>query len=113
MVVFTLRCPYCDSPDVIRHGRTEAQKQRYRCRACGRTFVENPEPPGYSEARKREILAAYRERGSLRALTRIFGVSRTAVSTWLKEEAEALSPLEETLHPARADDVLELDELWS
>jgi insertion element IS1 protein InsB len=113
MVVFTLHCPSCDSTDVIRHGRTEVQKQRYRCHACGRTFVENPEPLGYSETIKREILAAYRERGSLRALTRIFGVSRTTVSQWLKGEAEALSSLEETLYPARADDVLELDELWS
>lgn len=75
--------------------------QRYRCRACVSTFREHPKPNGYTDEEKQRILSAYRERSSLRGLTRIFGVSRTTVSTWLKEEAEALSPLEETVALSR------------
>lgn len=77
---------------MIRHGKAANGVQRYRCRACAYTFRADPKPNGYTEDEKRTILAAYRERASLRGLTRIFGVSRTTVSAWLKEQAEALSP---------------------
>lgn len=92
MVTKTLLCPRCQSKDLIRYGRAPNGKQRFRCHPCAHTFRENPGERGYSAARKREILAAYQERTSLRGLTRIFGVSRTTVSTWLKEQAETLPP---------------------
>ena len=63
--------------------------------------------------RKAEILQAYQERRSLRGLERTFGVSRQTVSTWLKQKADSLPPLEHTLVESEPDDVLELDELWS
>ncbi len=91
MITQPLFCPYCDSDSVIRHG-TAKGKQRYRCRGCTRTFRENPGTRAYSPERKREILSAYQERSSLRGLRRIFGVSRTTVSAWLKQEAQALPP---------------------
>ena len=35
-----VRCPDCDSAEVIKDGRddTEPQRQRYECRGCGRRF---------------------------------------------------------------------------
>ena len=35
-----VRCPRCDSVQVVKQGRddTEPQRQRYECRACGRRF---------------------------------------------------------------------------
>jgi transposase-like protein len=92
MVTQILRCSRCDSTDVIRHGKDRKGVQRYRCRACAYTFREDPKPKGYTEEEKQQILAAYRERMSMRGLTRVFGVSRSTVATWLREEAETLSP---------------------
>ena len=92
MVTKTPLCPRFQSNDLIRFGRAPTDKQRFRCHACAHTFRENPGERGYSEARKREILAAYQERSSLRGLTRIFGVARNTVSGWLKEQAESLPP---------------------
>lgn len=92
MVTHTLRCSRCESTDVIRHGKDRQGVQRYRCHACRYTFRADPKPQGYTDEDKQRILAAYRERMSLRGLTRVFGVSRTTVSTWLREEAEALFP---------------------
>jgi transposase-like protein len=91
MITQPLFCPYCESEQVIRHG-TAKGKQRYRSQSCTRTFRENPGSRAYPEERKAEILAAYQERSSLRGLRRIFGASRTTVTAWLKEEAEALPP---------------------
>jgi transposase-like protein len=81
----TANCRYCSSTNTIRHGYTAKGKQRYRCRDCGRCFVETPGSAAYDSARKEEILRAYHERTSLRGISRIFGVSRNTVTEWLKK----------------------------
>ncbi len=53
------------------------------------------------------------ERISLRGIERVFGISRRTVAGWLKQWGQQLPPLETTLAQAQADDVLELDEMWS
>ena len=86
VIAYAPSCPHCHSSRSIRHGYTAKGKQRYRCRACGRCFVEDPQSAAYDPARsKEEILRAYNERASLRGLTRIFGVSRNTVTRWLKK----------------------------
>jgi IS1 family transposase len=67
----------------------------------------------YTPERKEEILRAYQERSSMRGIRRTFGVARKTLARWLKQKAKTLPEVAETLDPARADDVLELDELWS
>ena len=101
MVIYMHPCPHCDSLDVVRHGKDPNAVQRYRCRACRRTFREAPKPNGYTDAEKQQILDAYQERSSLRGLVRTFGVSRTTVSRWLQEQAEALPPPGSNAPPGR------------
>jgi len=36
-----VRCPYCNSMRVIKHGKTSTDNPRYRCRFCHRTWVES------------------------------------------------------------------------
>ena len=38
-----LLCPTCGSDDIMKNGRTRRGKQNYKCRDCGRQFVENPQ----------------------------------------------------------------------
>lgn len=38
-----LLCPNCGSDDIMRNGTTRRGKQNYKCRDCGRQFVENPQ----------------------------------------------------------------------
>jgi transposase-like protein len=47
--------------------------------------VLDPKERGYPEEEKERILRAYRERGSMRAIERIFGVSRNTLSRWLEK----------------------------
>jgi transposase-like protein len=53
-----------------------------------RTRCLGLEPRGYSEEEKEKILRAYRERGSKRAISRIFGISRNTLTRWLKKRDE-------------------------
>ena len=86
-----MTCYHCGSERVNKRGMTRNGKQRYWCRECKRTLRESPQTQGYSEERKEEILRAYHERTSLRGLTRIFGVSRQTVTSWLKKSGESAS----------------------
>jgi transposase-like protein len=86
MVTLPIRCPSCQSDQLVRNGHAPNVKQKYRCRTCKRQSREEPTPNVYSEARREEILRAYEERSSLRGLTRTFGVSRTSVTAWLRKK---------------------------
>lgn len=86
MVTITLKCSHCGSENLVRDGFTPNRKQRYWCHDCHRSSRDNPQPRGYSEAEKEQILAAYEERSSLRGLERVFGVARKTVSLWLKKK---------------------------
>ncbi len=77
-------CPNCLSLSVRLFGH-QGGKQRYRCRACNKTWRENPNNRATDPQRKAMILAAYHERMSMRGLARTFGVSRNTVTRWLKK----------------------------
>ena len=48
----------------------------------------------------------------MRGIERTFGVARQTLAKWLKEKADSL-PKRPPLKGSEAEDVLELDELWS
>ena len=111
-VIITQSCPDCGSANIVKNGKDYQGNQKFRCNDCGRCGTLDA-PGRYMPERKEEILRAYQERSSMRGIRRTFGVARTTLARWLKQKAQALPDLAETLDPARADDVLELDELWS
>lgn len=106
----TYRCRACDSEDIVKNGKNRYGKQQFKCKACGKQAVLSPSVK-YSQERREEILAAYKERPSMRGIQRIYGVSRATLSKWLKKVRGC--GLQETLMEPEAGDVLELDEVWS
>ena len=120
MLTQTLHCAHCGSEHLYSNGHAKNGKRRYQCQDCKKYGRQDPGSNAYDEKTKALILAAYRERPSLRGLRRVFGVSRNTVSAWLKKASSAwlkkashLPPLERTLLPAQKGEPLELDELWS
>ena len=45
-------CPNCQSDAVMKNGRTRLRAQNYKCRDCGRQFVEDPQWRMISEETK-------------------------------------------------------------
>jgi insertion element IS1 protein InsB len=74
--------------------------------------VLNPQPRYPAQARQ-AILQACRERMSLRGIERTFGVCRKTVMHWIEQRVAHLPSLLDSLVPAQAEDVLEMDELVS
>ena len=38
-----MKCPRCEYQEIIKNGKIPNGKQRYKCKNCGRQFVENPQ----------------------------------------------------------------------
>ena len=79
-------CPHCGSETVIRFGRLKNGLQRYQCQDCRKTYTPDSRSKEIRQARKQQILQAYRKIGSIRRTARLFGVTRNTLSGWLRNE---------------------------
>jgi transposase-like protein len=84
----TYTCPRCESSNLVKNGKNRYGNQQFRCKDCSKSGVLNPKNR-HTEAEKERILAAYRERPSMRGIARVFGISRNTLATWLKKSQEA------------------------
>ena len=70
-----MNCPKCNSTEIVKNGRTHYGKQRFRCQACQRQFVENPSRQPIDQATRQLIDKLLLERLALAAIARVTGVS--------------------------------------
>jgi IS1 family transposase/transposase-like protein len=110
--IITHRCNQCGSPNIVRNGHDYKGSQKYRCKACGSYGTVGARLRDDAATRAR-VKCGLLERLSLRGLERLLGISRRTIQRWLMQWMAQIPPLETGLVPARLDDVLELDELWS
>jgi len=111
--VITHRCTKCNSTNIVKNGTDYKGAQKYHCLDCDAYGTLEPRGRSYPEFVREFVLRIYRERASMRGIERICGIARQTLARWIKEKADQLSDLADTLDAARPDDVLELDELWS
>lgn len=111
------KCPSCQSTLVKKNGRTHNGKQNYRCVACSRQFVQEPNQKIIDDNTKNLVKKALLERVSLHGICRIFDVSMP----WLLELIDGLIkeiPQDLNAEVVQENDeievvVLQADELWS
>lgn len=111
-------CPSCHSTNIKKNGKTYYGKQNHRCKDCGRQFVYGSKHIK-SASVKEQVSRALKERLSLYAICRIFGLSYS----WLTAFARAL--WESTPRNLGIDDAvssrikrvqvfgIQSDEMWS
>ena len=110
--IVTHACGRCGSLDLVKNGHDYKGDQKYHCKSCGRYGTLQAQP-GYSPRIRRQVKRAVLERVSLRGIERIFGLSRRTVRRWLGQWITQVPSVASSLRPAEAEDVLEMDELWS
>jgi transposase-like protein len=82
----TRSCPHCASHNVVRHGHDQNRRQRFKCRACGRTYNILTGTP-MARARKPQTwsrcLGLMSDHHSVRAIVAAgIGVSHVTVWRW-------------------------------
>jgi transposase-like protein len=70
----------------VKNGRTHTGKQRFRCQACGRQFVERPRKEVIDLARRALIDRLLLERISLAGIARAVQVSETWLQQYVNEK---------------------------
>jgi insertion element IS1 protein InsB len=85
-----IRCPTCQSTDVIKHGITAQGKQRYRCKnlSCSsQTFLVEYSHQGRVPAVKQQILEMTLNGSGIRDIARVLHISPTTVIEALKKSS--------------------------
>jgi IS1 family transposase/DNA-directed RNA polymerase subunit RPC12/RpoP len=107
-----LRCPACGSESIVKNGFNRLGKQSYKCRDCGRQFVENP---GWHPIEVHEIvLVEQLERLPLAGIARILQFSERWLQRFVnlydqKVPRQVQLP---SIDP-NALKIVQMDELWS
>jgi len=90
MVLEPIHCPDCGGIEVIKHGRTAAGKQRYRCQnpECERsTFIQDYSYGAYGSQVKHQIGEMAINGSGIRDTARVLGISTTTVMKTLKKKS--------------------------
>jgi transposase-like protein len=90
-----LTCIYCNDDRVVKHGKTSNGQTRYRCRACGKTWISRKklvERPKMSE-----IVASYLDGITYRELVSIYHSSPQRINQKIREFLEGCPSWEDYL----------------
>ena len=88
MVSDLICCPSCAQPEgVVRHGKIGDGGQRYRCRACGRTFQAQLRRRGADPAVQEQIVALALNGSGIRDTARVLRISTNTVLAHLKKKS--------------------------
>ena len=86
-------CPYCIGK-LYKHGKTREDKQRFRCRDCGKTHIRKYSYKGYNPSLNQNIIALTKEGVGIRGTARLLRISTTTLIARIKKIAtEIKEPL--------------------
>lgn len=102
-----MQCPECGGEHIRKSGHRQ-HKQNYICVSCGRQFLDQYEPKGYSEDVKRLCLKMYVHGMGVRGISRVTDSTHTTILNWIEQSGELLP---ECYDPKQIPQVGELDEL--
>ena len=89
MVLEPVRCPACNGIDVVKHGTTSNDKQRYLCMndACEcKTFINNYSNKGRLPQVKKQVIDMALNGSGIRDTARVLDISTNTVIKELKKK---------------------------
>ena len=102
-----LVCKHCGSGSFVRNGMAHG-RQRYRCKACGRSFTATP-PRGKPPAMKALAVLLYGLGNvSQGMIAKLLGVSHVAVYKWVRKAGEDAPAPSAT----PSSGIVQIDEMW-
>ena len=102
-----LSCKHCGSASFVRNGMAHG-RQRYRCKACGRSFTATP-PRGKPPAMKALAVLLYALGNvSQGMISKLLGVSHVAVYKWVRAAGEGTPAPSAT----PSSGIVQIDEMW-
>jgi len=108
-----MECRFCFSNNTIKSGQVR-RKQRYKCKSCGKHFINDLVCRGVDPSIKLQALALVKEGVAVRAIARLIKVSLSAVLKWFKNKALVIKQTinNQSIDQIKEIDVVEIDEMW-
>lgn len=108
-----LICPSCGSDDIMKNGTTRRGKQNYKCRECGRQFVEDPQWKPIDPDRKAMIDCLLLEKIPLAGIARVMNLSQDWLQRYVNRCYAQVSQQVQVQPKAKGRLAVQMDELWS
>jgi insertion element IS1 protein InsB len=89
MVQKLVGCPYCQSDQGVKRGKTDTDKQRYRCqnsRCCHQSFLLDPAYKGRLPEIKQQVIDMSLHGSGIRDTARVLQISTATVIHELKKK---------------------------
>ncbi len=98
-----MKCPRCQSENIIRNGSIHNGKQKYECKECRRQFIENPENKIISSETKVLTDKLLYEKISLAGICRVTGVSEARLQNYVNNKYESVPQQVSVSNKKKAD----------
>ena len=85
----SISCPSCESKQIVKNGKIDNGKQNYKCRNCGRQFVENRQQKIISQSTKNLIDKLLLEKIPLAGIARVTDVSEPWLQSYVNDKYES------------------------
>ena len=95
MVRIPVPCPYCQSEQVVKRGKTDTGKQRYRCQnpSCSyQSFLLDPAYRGRLPEIKQQVIEMSLNGSGIRDTARVLKISTATVIHELKKKGRHSNP---------------------
>lgn len=79
MCKIEIRCWQCQSPNLVKNGKTANKKQKYLCRECGKQFIVDYTYQGCRREIRSLILKMTLNSSGVRDIARVLNVSTNTV----------------------------------
>lgn len=100
-------CPQCHSSEYKKNGFRRG-KQSYRCKNCGRQFIDEPVSNADPDSLRELCLKMYLNRLGFRAIARIMNICHSTIIEWVKK---VVSNIPEQIMDEEIPEITEIDEL--
>jgi IS1 family transposase/transposase-like protein len=108
-----LLCPTCGADDIMKNGTTRRGKQNYKCRDCGRQFVENPQWQPKDKDTCALINRLLLERIPLAGIAQVLQLSESWLQQYVNDCYSEVPQKAEVVAKPTTRLVVQMDELWS
>ena len=107
-----MNCPNCQSLNIVKNGLIHNGKQNYRCKDCGRQFVENPQQKLISQQTKDLVDKLLLEKIPLAGIARVCDVSEVWLQGYVNRKYAAV-PRQVDVSAKKSSLTIQCDEMWS
>ena len=108
-----LICPTCGSDDIVKNGLTRRAKQNYKCRDCGRQFVEDPQWKPIDRSTFDLVDLMLLERIPLAGIARVLSLSEGSLQQYVNQLYEEVPNQVDVIPKPKGNLTVQMDELWS